>query len=51
MPEFPEIPLTGYHIGDQIALRITRYPAAADDTYGSDICVNSLGFHYEIDTM
>ena len=51
MPEFPEISLTGYHIWDQIAFRISRDPTATADTFPNDICLNSIGFHYESDTM
>ena len=41
---------TNIKIGDMLAFRIFRDPADAQDTYGSDAFLLSVGMHYQVDS-
>ena len=49
--DFPNIVGSSLNIGNQIHFRIYRDPTDAEDTYGSDAAIATLGVHYEIDTI
>jgi hypothetical protein len=45
------INMTGYNISAHIIMRIYRNPADAQDTYGSDAGLLTIGIHYQKDTF
>lgn len=48
--DFTAITGTNFKTGDQIICRLFRDPTASD-TYGADALVETVGFHYECDTV
>lgn len=42
---------TNLSIADQAHFRVYRDPNDVEDTYGDDVAIATLGYHYEIDTV